>query len=253
MCECSYPTPGAIPIASWKLRRRAPWACTGHLINVHNKEEIRLTVSPHSLVNRFSIKSALMGSRKAHSAFTARLEGKPATTMSIWVFSLENRLIPRTRGRARTRAARDFLKAILAVFELETNAAFQSDRCIFFYTFSVIYLAAHRIRSTRWGSSVPPPHVSVFSSGLPVTAAPGGRNRCVLRFFCMPVMICEDILNPMQRHILCYEILLDFLDPNYGSVFEGGWDKKKLDRTWSRACVQIGVSMIPESNTTATV
>ena len=55
--------------------------------------------------------------------------------MSIWIFSLKNRLIPRTRGRARTRAARDLLKTILAVFELETNAAFQSDKCILFYTF----------------------------------------------------------------------------------------------------------------------
>ena len=41
---------------------------------------------------------------------------------------LKNRFIPRTRGRARMRTARDFLKAIVAMLELETNDALISKR-----------------------------------------------------------------------------------------------------------------------------
>ena len=57
--------------------------------------------------------------------------------VSTSTFMLKNRFIPRTRGRARTRAARDFLKTIEAIPELETNDALNSKRKMSFIPFFV--------------------------------------------------------------------------------------------------------------------
>ena len=78
-----------------------------------------------------------MGSRKSHAAFLRTWLGEAAIMVSTSTFSLKNRFIPRTRGRARTRAARDFLKAIVAMLVLKTNDALISKRKIWgcFYTF----------------------------------------------------------------------------------------------------------------------
>ena len=87
----------------------------GVWINVQEGDK-RLTVSPHSLLNRFSSKSFLMGSRKAHSVLIdiiCRLTGEAAIMVSTSTLKLLNySFIPTTKGRAKTKAARDFLKAI---------------------------------------------------------------------------------------------------------------------------------------------
>ena len=46
---------------------------------------------------------------------------------STSTFLLKNKFIPRAKGRARTRAARDFLKTIVAILELETWGAMIPD------------------------------------------------------------------------------------------------------------------------------
>ena len=55
-----------------------------------------------------------MGSRKSHAEF--RLLGKATSKNHDQQINIlaENRFIPRMRGRAKTRAARDFLKTIVA-------------------------------------------------------------------------------------------------------------------------------------------
>ena len=54
-------------------------------------------------------------------------------TFSKSTFLLKNRFIPRARGRARTRAARYFLKAIVAILELEaSDASIRSERYLLY-------------------------------------------------------------------------------------------------------------------------
>ena len=54
-------------------------------------------------------------------------------TFSTSTFLLKNRFIPRARGRAKTRAARYFLKAIVAILELEaSDASIRSERYLLY-------------------------------------------------------------------------------------------------------------------------
>ena len=63
------------------------------------------------------------------------MTGEAAIMVSPSTFLLKNMLIPRTRGRARTRAAKDFLKTIEATVKLETIDALISKRKISFIPF----------------------------------------------------------------------------------------------------------------------
>jgi hypothetical protein len=59
----------------------------------------RLTASPHSLLNRLSSKSFTMGFKKLQEFLCWRVD-------------------PKTRGRAKTRAESDLLKAMLAITQV---------------------------------------------------------------------------------------------------------------------------------------
>ena len=100
--------------------------------------------------NKLSSKSVLMGSRKSHAGLLDRGLGEASTiTFSTSIFLLKYRFIPRTRGRARTSAARDFLKAIVAMLEMKTKDALISKRKIWgcFYTFFVRDFVACSLRA----------------------------------------------------------------------------------------------------------
>ena len=121
-------------------------------------------MSPHFPSNRLLIKSFLMGSKKSHAGFVDRFAGEAATTVvSTLTLLRKYRFVPKTRGSAKTRAARDFLKAIGAVLDL--GCFEKKDTEWLLYLFSGRFRLHTRSLQTAVKHIRTPWHSSIQNSG----------------------------------------------------------------------------------------
>ena len=130
-CKDNYPNVGEIPMASWKLRRRAAWACNSLLDNCSKQLDLKkkLTPSPHWLSNRFPIKSSLMDSRKSHGFDL--LPGKAAITVrtSASTFEIELQVQTNNERKRKDESSPRFLESHWRYTLVGNQGCFDSKNC----------------------------------------------------------------------------------------------------------------------------